>query len=240
MRYFLVVVLLLFSPLTLAAAPVQVAVAANFANPLRELIVLYSQSHPQSQIRITVASTGKLAAQIRQGAPYDLFLAADARRPRELEQEKLIVAGTRKTYALGRLALWSAQAGLDLGPKLLESGKLSPLALANPRAAPYGAAAVAVLDGLSIPDSVKLVRGENVAQSFQFAKSGAVRASFVAFSQIRGSGGSLWLPQARRYPPIVQQSVLLTSHSAAKDFYQFLFSADARGVIQNDGYGVPE
>ncbi len=240
MRYFLAVVLLLMAPLTLAASPVQVAVAANFANPLRELIALYSQSHPQSPIQITVASTGKLAAQIRQGAPYDLFLAADARRPKELEQEKLIVAGSRKTYALGRLALWSAQTGLDLGPELLESGKLTPLALANPRTAPYGAAAVAVLDGLSIPDSVKLVQGENVAQAFQFANSGAVRAAFVAFSQVRGSGGSLWLPQARRYPPIVQQSVLLTAQPAARDFYRFLFSAEARDMIQSDGYGVPE
>lgn len=240
MRYLLALLLLLMQPPALAAAPIQAAVASNFANPLRELAALYHGSHPDTTIQLTVASTGKLAAQIRQGAPFDLFLAADVRRPAELEQEGLIVAGSRKTYALGRLVLWSARPGLDLGVELLESGALSPLALANSRLAPYGVAAEAVLAGLALPDTVKLVRGVNVAQTLQFARSGAARAAFVAFSQVHGAGGSLWLPQESRYPAIVQQGVLLNERAAAAAFYRFLFSAEARALIQRAGYGVPE
>lgn len=239
MRHFLVAILLLMPISALAAPPVLVAVASNFANTLDALIVSYQKSHPEAQIQVTVASTGKLAVQIRQGAPYDIFLAADQRRPKELEKEGLVVDGSRKTYALGRLVLWSARPGLDLGPDLLESGKLSPLALANSRLAPYGVAAEAVLAGLAIPDSVTLVRGVNVAQTRQFASSGAAEAAFVAFSQVRGSGGSLWLPQAGRYPPIIQQSVLLSDRSAVQAFYHFLFSDDAKALIRNDGYGTP-
>lgn len=238
MRCALVVALLLTQSLALAATPVRVAVAANFANPLRELVKLYHSEHSDASIQLTVASTGKLAAQIRQGAPFDIFLAADQRRPKALEQETLTVKGSRRTYALGRLALWSAQSGLDLGPKLLESGTLSPVALANAKTAPYGVAAEAVLADLKLPSSVKLVRGENVAQTWQFAKSGAAQAAFVALSQVRGSGGSLWLPPADRYPPIIQQGVLLERRPEARAFYDFLFSDSARAVIQRDGYGV--
>lgn len=240
MRYLLAVVLLLTQAVAMASTPVRVAVAANFANPLRELVKLYEKDHPDASVQLTVASTGKLAAQIRQGAPFDMFLAADARRPKQLSQENLIVKGSRRTYALGRLALWSPDPNLDLGPKLLEEGRVSPLALANAKTAPYGAAAAAVLARIKLPSSVKLVRGENVAQAWTFAKTGAARAAFVALSQVQGNGGSLWLPPTDRYPPIIQQSVLLETRPEAKAFYDFLFSDAARAVIKHDGYGLPE
>ncbi len=135
MRLFVALLGLLLS-LSAAADPVRVAVAANFAKPLETLVALYQRDHPDADIETTVASTGKLAAQIRRGAPFDIFLAADARRPTELDQEGLGVEGSRRVYAMGRLALWSKQDGLDLGPALLKSGDISPLALANPRLAP--------------------------------------------------------------------------------------------------------
>tara|TARA_A100001391_G_scaffold188281_1_gene158760 strand:- start:8423 stop:9148 length:726 start_codon:yes stop_codon:yes gene_type:complete len=238
MRFLLLLAGLTLSMAVSAAEPVRVAVAANFAKPLETLVALYGRSHPDATIEITVASTGKLAAQIRQGAPFDIFLAADDRRPTELDQEGRGVEGTRRVYALGRLALWSPRAGLDLGPALLESGDLSPIALANPRLAPYGAAGQAVLDTLSLPASVKVVQGENVGQAYHFVSSGAAPAGFVAFSQVRGAGGSLWLPDSGLYPTIEQQSLLLQDRAETRAFYEFLDSDAARARIEEAGYGV--
>lgn len=217
-------------------APVRVAVAANFAGPMRQLVADYQSWHTGAEVAVSVGSTGKLYAQIRQGAPLDLFLAADAARPRQLEQQRRIVAGSRRTYALGVLALWSREPGLALGAALLNGGELTPLALANARTAPYGAAAEAVLATLALPESVTLVRGENVGQTFQFIQSGAARAGFVALSQVREAGGSLWLPPAESYPPIRQQAVLLDDRPAARAFYDFLFSDAARQRIEAAGY----
>ena len=238
MRFLLLLAGLTLSMAVSAAEPVRVAVAANFAKPLETLVALYGKSHPDATIEITVASTGKLAAQIRQGAPFDIFLAADDRRPTELDQEGRGVEGSRRVYALGRLALWSPRAGLDLGPALLESGDLSPIALANPRLAPYGAAGQAVLDSLSLPASVKVVQGENVGQAYHFVSSGAAPAGFVAFSQVRGAGGSLWLPDSGLYPTIEQQSLLLQDRAEIRAFYEFLDSDAARARIEEAGYGV--
>jgi len=238
MRVLLLLASLILSMAASAAEPVRVAVAANFAKPLETLVALYGEDHPDVTIETTVASTGKLAAQIRQGAPFDIFLAADDRRPMELHKEGRGVDGTRRVYALGRLALWSPERGLDLGPALLESGDLSPIALANPRLAPYGAAGQAVLDALNLPASVKVVQGENVGQAYHFASSGAARAGFVAFSQVRGAGGSLWLPDSDLYPTIEQQSLLLKDRAETRAFYEFLSSDAARARIEEAGYGV--
>ncbi|MBF1801479.1 molybdate ABC transporter substrate-binding protein [Alloalcanivorax profundimaris] len=237
MRILVAVIGLLLS-LSAAADPVRVAVAANFAKPLETLVALYQRDHPDADIETTVASTGKLAAQIRRGAPFDIFLAADARRPEELDQEGLGVDGSRRIYAMGRLALWSKQDGLDLGPALLKSGDISPLALANPRLAPYGAAGQAVIDHLGLPDSVNIVQGENVGQAWHYASSGAAQAGFVAFSQVRGAGGSLWLPDPALYPAIEQQSLLLVERPAARAFYDFLATEAAGERIEQAGYGL--
>lgn len=222
------------------AGRIQVAVAANFAEPLRELVEHYQQIHSDTDIALTVASTGKLAAQIRQGAPYDIFLAADSRRPRELAEEDFGIAGSVQSYAHGVLVLWSPQPNMDLTAASLRSGKIQPIALANPRTAPYGLAAHYVLHELEIPDSVQRVKAENVGQSYHFAHSGAAAAAFVAYSQVRNKSGSLWqIPQAD-YPAIIQQAIQLTDSPPVSDFYQYLFSKPGRGIIMSHGYQVPD
>lgn len=232
----------LLSCLSLAAnaSRIQVAVAANFAQPLRELVANYQQLHPDIDIALTVASTGKLAAQIRQGAPYDVFLAADARRPRELAEEDIGVSDSVKSYARGVLVLWSPQADLNLTPESLRDGEIQPLALANPRTAPYGLAARYVIDELDIPASVQLVQAENVGQSFHFAHSGGAAAAFVAYSQVRELSGSLWQIPENDYPAILQQAIQLNPSPAVSRFYQYLFSKEGREVIQRHGYRVAD
>lgn len=222
------------------AEPVQVAVAANFSSPLKQLVAQYRQHNPRADIQITVGSTGKLAAQIRQGAPYDIFLAADARRPQELASEQLILPGTVRTYAVGRLVLWSPDAGLVLDGPSLVAGKVSPVALANARTAPYGDAAQAVLKRFPLPESVTLVQAENVGQSYHFAHSGAAEAAFVALSQVQDQGGRQWRIPDAFYPPIRQQAGLLTDTPATRHFYAFLFSAKAREMISGFGYRTDE
>jgi molybdate transport system substrate-binding protein len=223
-----------------AAEPVQVAVAANFSSPLKQLVTQYRQHNPQADIQITVGSSGKLAAQIRQGAPYDIFLAADARRPQELASEGLILAGTVRTYAIGRLVLWSPGAGEVLDGQSLIAGMVTPVAMANPRTAPYGEAAQAVMERFPLPDSVVLVKAENVGQSYHFAHSAAAEAAFVALSQIRGQGGRQWRIPDAYYPPILQQAGLLTDSPSIHHFYDFLFSAEAQGMIRKLGYRTDE
>ncbi|EKF72963.1 molybdate ABC transporter periplasmic binding protein [Alcanivorax hongdengensis A-11-3] len=239
MRYAVLLCLLLCSSIS-RAETLQVAVAANFAAPLRELVAQYQSSHPAISIHLTVASTGKLAAQIRQGAPFDIFLAADQRRPRELAREQRLIADSVRTYARGVLVLWTPQSGINLQPEQLERGRLSPLALANARTAPYGVAAEAVLARLSLPPSVTLVRAENVAQSFHFADSGAAAAAFVALSQVQARGGSLWRIPPSQYPAIIQQGGRLNDRPATRDFYRYLFSGPARALIRQAGYQVDD
>lgn len=220
------------------ASRIQVAVAANFAQPLRAIVDQYQQLHPDVDIALTVASTGKLAAQIRQGAPYDLFLAADARRPNELADEELGVAGSVRSYARGVLVLWSPRAGLSLNGDLISSGMLQPVAMANPRTAPYGLAAQYVLNELQVPASVQLVQAENVGQSYHFAHSGAAAAAFVAYSQVRDQSGSIWQIPVDDYPAIIQQAIQLSASPAVTEFYEFLFSEAGQRIIINHGYRV--
>ena len=200
------------------AGRIQVAVAANFASPLQDLVTEYQQIHPEAEVSLTIASSGKLAAQIRQGAPYDVFLAADSRRPRELAEDDIGLSHSVKSYARGVLVLWSPQQGLNLSPESLRNGQIQPIALANPRTAPYGLAARYVLHELRVPESVKVVQAENVGQSFHFANSGAATAAFVAYSQVRDKRGSLWQIPAEDYPAIEQQAIQLTETPAVASF----------------------
>lgn len=237
--------ILVFLLVSMLCAPVlagnaQVAVAANFAQTLEQLITLYTKSHPDDQIGVTVASTGKLAAQIRQGAPYDIFLAADQRRPAELAQEGLLATASIRTYAQGILVLWTPTRGVPLGPESLRQGNVQPLALANARTAPYGVAAEAVLARVNLPAAVKRVTAENVGQSYHFAHSGAAAAAFVALSQVQQQGGSQWRVPEDWYAPIVQQAGLLGANATAQRFYAFLFSPQARTLINQAGYRVPD
>lgn len=237
MRYLLLLSLFLL-PLMANADSVRVAVAANFASPLRTLVALYQRSYPQADIQLTVASTGKLAAQIRQGAPYDIFLSADNRRPLELAREGWLKPETVRTYAQGVLVVWTPRPGVPITPQSLRQGSLHPVALANARTAPYGQAAQAVLSALQVPKSVTLVRAENVGQSYHFAHSGAAAAAFVALSQVLGQGGSQWQVPTSLYPPILQQGGLLNDTPDASQFYDFLFSAAAQQQIEASGYRV--
>lgn len=240
--------LVLLTAPALRAAQVQVAVAANFLGTTRQLVRVYERHHAD-RILISSASTGNLYAQISHGAPYDILLAADARRPRLLEQAGLTVPGSRFTYAIGRLVLWSRQAGLiTAGATTLKQGRIARLAIANPATAPYGAAAEAVLKHLGLwqQDRAQRVQGENVAQTLLFAVTGNVDAAFVALSQVTNPhhplGGSRWVVPTAWYPPIEQQAVLLKSAAdkpAARAFYAFLRSAQARTLIKHHGYHVP-
>lgn len=237
--------ILVFLLMSVLSAPVlagnaQVAVAANFAQTLKQLITLYTENHPDDRIGVTVASTGKLAAQIRQGAPYDIFLAADQRRPAELAQEGLLLPASIRTYAQGILVLWTPARGVPLGPESLRQGNVQPLALANARTAPYGVAAEAVLARVNLPVAVKQVTAENVGQSYHFAHSGAAAAAFVALSQVQQQGGSQWRVPADWYAPIVQQGGLLGANATAQRFYDFLFSPQAQTLIDQAGYRVPD
>lgn len=236
--------------LALAGAPagageVSVAVAANFAGTLDEL---GSAFHAVSghTLRLSAGSTGKLYAQIRNGAPFDVLLAANAEHPRRLEQDGLAVAGSRFTYARGQLALWSRDPGrVDGAGQVLHAGAFRHLAIANPAIAPYGAAAQQALERLGLWERLapRIVRGEDIGQTFQFVRSGNAEIGLVALAQIRqlegGARGSWWLVPAGLYDPIEQQAVLLArggDNPAARALLEFLRGRAARAIIQAHGY----
>lgn len=228
------------------ADQLRVAVASNFIPPARALGELYEQQTGHRVILIP-GSTGKHYAQIVQGAPFQAFLAADAERPRLLESRGLMVAGSRFTYAQGKLVLWSPETGLvDSEGEVLKHGDFRHLALANPRLAPYGEAAQAVLVARNLwqPLQEKMVRGESIGQAYQFVASGNAELGFVAYSQVYLPGrpfqGSAWQIPVELYPPIEQQAVLLEDTAAARGFLEFVASAEGRQLIKEFGYGIPE
>jgi molybdate transport system substrate-binding protein len=238
----------------LAAAEVQVAAAANFTAPLAEIAKAFEQATGH-RLLVSAGSSGKLAAQIQNGAPFEVLLAADAERPALLEKDGMAVAGSRFTYARGRLALWSPDPALvDAAGKVLAGDRFHHLAIANPKLAPYGAAAQQVLTGLGLWETLTplLVQGEDIGQAYQFVASGAAELGFVALSQVRaaassggGAGqpkGSVWIVPESRYRPIEQQAVLLAkgaANPAARAFLDFLRGKAARAVIERYGYGLP-
>jgi molybdate transport system substrate-binding protein len=224
---------------------ITVAVASNFTAAAERIAAAFERDRGASVV-LSFGSTGKHYAQIVQGAPYDAFLAADVRRPALLEAEELAVAGSRFTYATGKLALWSPRPTLvDAGGAVLDSDRFRFLALANPRLAPYGKAAEEVLRARGLWDSLqgRMVLGSNISQAFHFVSSGNAELGFVALSQIRrpgaASSGSVWLPPQRLYTPIEQQAVLLSDHADARAFLEYLRSDDVRAVIREYGYAAP-
>jgi|SRR6185369_16809257 len=232
---------------SVAAAETQVAVAANFSVPAKQLAEKFSQATPH-KISISLGSTGKFYAQIVNGAPFDIFLSADDETPIRMEREKLAVAGSRFTYAIGKLALWSASIGLvDSNGDVLRKGAFKRLAIANPKFAPYGAAAQQAMEKLGLWSAVqsKLVLGENISQAQQFVASGNADLGFVALSQIQDvnkTGGSHWLVPQILYDPIRQDAVLLprgTENPAARAFLDFLRTSTARDLIRTAGYDLP-
>ncbi len=221
----------------------RIAVAANFAPTLEQLAEAFRRETPAAiPVTLVPGSTGKHYAQIRHGAPFDAFFAADAARPERLEREGRIVPGSRFTYALGCLVLWSPDPDrVDADGRVLAGDGFRRLAIANPRLAPYGRAAREVLEGLDLWARLqpRLVRGENIAQAFQYVASGNAELGFVACSQVIGRAGSRWPPDPARHAPIVQQAVLLRDSPAARAFLDFVRSPAARARIRAAGYGLP-
>jgi molybdate transport system substrate-binding protein len=235
---------LLFTSSGAVADPVHVAVATNFAPTCRVIADAFTTAKKHDVV-ISDGSTGKLFAQIENGAPFEVFLSADVERPQKLEAGKRAVPGSRFPYAIGRLVLWSARDGFIAGEAALRGEAFQHLAIANPELAPYGAAAREVLLHLGLWDRLqpKLVRGEDIGQTFHFVSTGNAELGFVALSQLATEmGGSRWLVPTDLYTPIEQQAVLLMpgkDDPAAKAFLDFLKGGAARALIERAGYGVP-
>jgi molybdate transport system substrate-binding protein len=227
------------------AQPVHVAVAANFAAPMKRLAADFEQGSGH-KLLLSFGSTGKLAAQIRNGAPFDVLLAADSASVQQLAQEQRVVAGTPFSYASGRLMLWSAQGTLvDAKGDILKQQRFAHLAVAAPQLAPYGAAAMQTLTRLGLAEALapKLVQGESIAQTYSFVASGNAELGFVARSQVWENGaltkGSGWLVPATLHDPLRQQAALLNraaSNPGARALLQFLKSESAKAVIRSFGY----
>lgn len=251
-RIWICLALLLAAPAALAAE-LHVAVAANFLGTLQQLSSEY-QHRIGDHVVASAGSSGQLYAQIEQGAPFDLFLSADSERPRRLEAEHLIVPGSRFTYALGTLVLWSARPGfIDRDGKRLRSGDYRYLAIADPSSAPYGAAARIVLmrTGLwpRLGSTHKLVVGESITQTYQFVASGSAELGFVARSQVVDTTGNIptgsyWVPPQSLYPPVEQEAVVLARSAVpapAQAFSRWLRTDPAaRAIIKAAGYGTAD
>jgi molybdate transport system substrate-binding protein len=226
------------------AAETQVAVAANFTEPAKEIAAAFTAATGHKAI-LSFGSSGQFYSQMARGAPYEVFLSADAERPKKAEQDGLGVPGTRFTYAIGRLVLYSKTPGLvDGAGAVLRSGGFAKLAIADPTAAPYGVAAVQTLQKLGVYDAVKpkIVKGSSIAQAYQFTATGAADLGFVALSQvINETGGSRWVVPVSYHAPIDQQAILLFTgqkNPAASAFLKFLKSAKATEIIKRYGYEV--
>lgn len=233
---------MLIFPFLACGETVRVAVASNFASTMEKIKEAF-EALSSHELAMSYGSTGKLYAQIRNGAPYDLFLAADVERPMRLEREERAVSGSRFTYAFGRLVLWSPTLAIEEGA-VLKSADFRFLALANPKLAPYGEAARAVLLKLALWDSLmsekRIVVGENIGQTFQFVKSGNAQIGFVARSQIIDLGlKGAWEVPPDWYDPIEQQGVLLSDSPGAKALCRFLASEQGLALISKGGYRVP-
>ena len=229
------------------ANEVQVAVAANFTAPMQKIAAEFEKDTGHKAV-LAFGATGKFYAQIVNGAPFDVLLAADDETPARLETEHRTVPGTRFTYATGKLVLWSAQDGyVDGQGQVLRTGNYAHLAIANPKTAPYGAAAVETLTRLNLYDRVqgKLVQGENIAQTYQFVSTGNAPLGFVALSQVyrdgRFTSGSGWIVPANLHSPIRQDAVILAkggANPAARALADYLKSNKAKDIIRSYGYAL--
>ncbi|HEY9097332.1 MAG TPA: molybdate ABC transporter substrate-binding protein [Thiobacillus sp.] len=231
-------------PATAHAGQAHIAVASNFAAPMKKIAAQFEQATGHT-LTLSTGATGKFYAQIKHGAPFDVFLAADAETPARLMREGDAVQS--QTYAIGRLVLWSDRPGYIVGDDaVLRQNRFKRLAIANPKLAPYGAAAVEVLTQLKLIDAVqkKFVIGENIAQTYQFVASGNAELGFVALSQViqdgRLAGGSVWVVPASFHTPIRQDAVLLKRgehNDAARALFDYLKTpGTALTLIRSFGY----
>ncbi|MGD8567435.1 MAG: molybdate ABC transporter substrate-binding protein [Gammaproteobacteria bacterium] len=237
--------IILFFPQYAAAGTARIAVASNFTATIKQIVDRFEKT-TDNKIVVALGSTGKIYAQIEHGARFDAFFAADERRPVLLEKNKRIIPGSRFTYAIGKIALWSSVKGyVDSNGKVLAAGEFNRLSIANPKLAPYGKAAQQVLQAMGLWQKVqsKLVFGENINQAFQFVMSGNAKLGFVALSQLvsldKEQQGSYWIADPSTYQPIEQQAVLLTNNRTAGDFMEFVRGSEASVIIRQAGYNIP-
>lgn len=230
---------------TAHAGEVGVAVAANFTAPMTKIAAAFEQDTGHKAV-LSFGATGKFYAQIKNGAPFQILLAADQETPAKLEQEGQTIAGSRFTYATGRVVLWSKQPGLvDDKGDVLKKGNFEKLAIADPKLAPYGAAGVEVMEKLGVRATLqpKIVQGENIATAFQFVSTGNAALGFVALSQIMVDGkiseGSAWIVPTTLHSPIRQDAVALSNskdNSAAAALLTYLKGDKAKTIIKSFGY----
>lgn len=242
-----VIGVVLSSLIGVQATEVNAAVAANFTAPMK-LIAAEFERDTGHQVKLSFGATGQFYAQIKNGAPFDVLLAADAKTPAKLEEEGLAVSDTRFTYATGKLVLWSKNPSLiDDSPQVLRSQQFDKIAVANPKLAPYGAAAAQVIERLGLAQTLapKLVEGSSIGQAFQFVSSGNAQLGFVALSQVFANGqikeGSGWIVPGDYYSPIKQDVVLLKGggqNPAAKALLDYLKGDKAKKIIVSFGYQI--
>ena len=241
----LIALVALVVPVLAGAAEVSVAVAANFTAPMQKIASAFEQATGH-RVVLAFGSTGRFYAQVKNGAPFHVLLAADDETPARLDREGLAVAGTRFTYATGRLVLWSAAAGVvDARGDVLRKGGDGKIAIADPRLAPYGAAALQTLQHLGLAQALapRLVQGESIGQAHQFVATGNAAMGFVALSQVMDNGriakGSAWIVPATLHAPIRQDAVLLNAgkdNAAAQALLAYLRSDAARAIVRAHGY----
>ncbi len=227
------------------AAEVNVAVAANFTAPMKQIAAEF-EKETGHKVVLAFGASGKFYAQIKNGAPFQLLLSADDEKPIQLVKDGLAVADSRFTYAIGTLVLWSAKPGfVDAKGEVLSKGHFNKIAIANPKLAPYGTAAIELLTkkGLLAAITTKFVQGENISQTFQFVSTGNAELGFVALSQVMKDGaitsGSAWIVPDSMHSPIRQDAVLLATgkdNIAAKSLLEYLKSVKAKKIIRSYGY----
>jgi len=247
-RSILLLALLLMTSIS-SAATTLVAVAANFTKPMTEIAAAFEKSTGH-KANLSFGSSGKFVSQFENGGPFEVFLSADDKGPIKLEQSGLAVPNTRFTYALGKLVLWSATPGLvDDQGQVLSKGGFKHIALADPKLAPYGEAAVEVMKNRGLFDKLQpvFVQGENIAQTHQFVSTGNAELGFVAFSQVidngKIAGGSGWIIPSDLYKPIRQDAILMKTgaeNPAAPALMQFLKSPEALAIIRKYGYDLAQ
>ena len=225
------------------AAETNVAVAANFTEPAKEIARLFEEKTGHKAV-LSFGSTGQFYAQITQDAPFTVFLAADAGTPKKAVEEGYAVSESRFTYAIGKLVLWSKSPTIVAGEDALRNGAFEKLSIANPKTAPYGNAAVQAMKKMGVYEALepKIVQGNNIAQAFQFVDTNNAEIGFVALSQVIAKGeGTRWMVPEQLYEPILQDAVLLkkgADNPAAKAFVEFLKGPEALKVIEKYGYGT--
>ncbi|QDP25358.1 molybdate ABC transporter substrate-binding protein [Bradyrhizobium cosmicum] len=233
--------LIFIAPGAAKAAQTNVAVAANFTEAAKEIAAAFRQKTGHEAV-LSFGASGQFYTQITQGAPFQVFLSADDSRPKKLVEDGLAVPGSRFTYAIGKLVLWSKSPGVVNGEETLKAASFAKLSICNPAAAPYGAAAVEAMKALKLYEALrpKLVEGATITQAYQFVETGNAEVGFVALSQLTGSdAGSRWVVPQDLYNPIRQDAVLLKNgagNDAASAFIGFLHGPEARAIIEKYGY----